>query len=55
MSNSQKPGTEINQEVQKIEKPVTETLPGTKPRISGLTSWFEPITSWLYQELCRKQ
>ena len=33
VSNFQKPGTEINQEVEKIHKPVTETLPRTKPRI----------------------
>ena len=29
----QKPGTEIYQEVQKLDKPVTETLPGTEPGI----------------------
>ena len=33
VSNFQKPGTEIYQEVQKLDKPVTETLPGTEPRI----------------------
>ena len=30
---------------------VPGTVPGTLPGTSGLSSWFKPISYWLYQEV----
>ena len=54
VSNFQKPGTEIYQEVQKLDKPVTETLPGTETKNLRPYISVYPGTSWLNQEFLVK-